>query len=192
MKMAKKPNSIKPSVRLMTLLPAPSSKISLAQTKSISAESTHKGISLANVPLPTGIGATMAVHPTIISVLNMLLPTTLPIASPALPLKEERKLMTNSGAEVPKATMVSPITRLEMLKRLATEAAPSVKAFAPQRMSNKPPTSNNASIIFNFYVILFKRCRHQQVLSPFGIESKPSLLRTMWWQTGNPRLPRPV
>ena len=131
----------------MTLEAPPSNKTSLAQRNNTMEESTHKGISLANVPLPTGIGATTAVTPTIIRQLKTLLPTTLPIASPALPLNDERKLITNSGAEVPNATMVSPITKLEIWKRLATEAAPSVKALAPHKMSNNPPTSNNASII---------------------------------------------
>ena len=148
--MAKKPSNINPSVRLMTLAAPPSSNISLAQTRSIKAESTHSGISLANVPLPMGIGATMAVHPTIIRVLKILLPTTLPIANPALPLKEDNKLITNSGAEVPRATIVRPITRLEMLNRLATDAAPSVSALAPHKISSKPAISNNVSTILNY------------------------------------------
>ena len=73
------------------------------------------------------MGMTSAVHPTIIRMLNMLEPTTFPIAISELPLTADMTLMTSSGAEVPKATIVRPITRSEIRKRLATAAAPSVR-----------------------------------------------------------------
>ena len=56
------------------------------------------------------IGAKSAVQPTIIKVLKMLLPTTFPMAMSALPFRAEDTLTVSSGADVPKATMVSPIT----------------------------------------------------------------------------------
>ena len=108
--------------------------------------STQRGISLLNVPFVTLIGTIAAVQPTIIKALNILLPTTLPIAISELPFKADTTLTVNSGAEVPNATIVSPITKLEILKRLATEAAPSVKALAPTKISSKPPISNTISI----------------------------------------------
>ena len=78
------------------------------------AAKTHKGISLLSVPFETCMGTMAAVQPTIIRLLNTLLPTTLPMAMPALPFSAETMLTVNSGAEVPKATMVSPITKGEI------------------------------------------------------------------------------
>ena len=74
----------------------------------------QSGISLLNVPLVTLIGTIAAVQPTIISVLKILLPTTFPIAMSALPFSAETTLTVNSGADVPKATIVNPITKLEI------------------------------------------------------------------------------
>lgn len=47
-------------------------------------------------------------------ILAILLPSAFPMASPVFPLKLEMRLITSSGAEVPKATIVSPMTRLEI------------------------------------------------------------------------------
>jgi len=46
--------------------------------------------------------------------LTMFEPITFEIAIWELPFKEEIKLTTNSGAEVQKATIVNPITKLEI------------------------------------------------------------------------------
>jgi GNAT superfamily N-acetyltransferase len=48
----------------------------------------------------------------------------------ALPFKADDTLTVSSGADVPKATMVSPITMEGIWKRLATDAAPSRKIAA--------------------------------------------------------------
>ena len=74
----------------------------------------QSGISLLNVPFVTLIGTIAAVQPTIINVLKILLPTTFPIAMSALPFRAETILTVSSGADVPKATIVRPITKLEM------------------------------------------------------------------------------
>ena len=111
--MAKKHNSNIPSLLLILLCDAPLIKTSFAQINNTIEASTQRGISLLNVPFVTLIGTIAAVQPTIIKALNILLPTTLPIA---------------------------------ILKRLATEAAPSVKALAPTKISSKPPISNTISI----------------------------------------------
>ncbi len=73
----------------------------------------------------------------------MLEPTTLPTARPALPPMAERTLMASSGAEVPKATTVSPTTRSDTPQRLASADAPSVRALAPTRISASPETRNS-------------------------------------------------
>ena len=98
----------------MMFLLSPSRKQALAKQVNASAESMTKGISLLMVPSPTCMGRTKAVHPIIINTLKILLPTTFPIAISALPWIADSTLITNSGAEVPNATIVSPMTRLEI------------------------------------------------------------------------------
>ena len=63
----------------------------------------------------TETGAIIAVTPIMASVLNILLPTTFPMAMSVSPDNAAIQLTTSSGADVPKATIVSPITRVEML-----------------------------------------------------------------------------
>ncbi len=67
----------------------------------------------------------------------VLLPTTLPMAMPGEPAKAAWRLVTSSGIEVPKPTMVSPISSGETRSRVA-------KATAP-RTSRSPPTTSSAS-----------------------------------------------
>lgn len=80
----------------------------------------------------------MAVHPTIKSVLNILLPTMLPMAISALPFSAEEILTLSSGVEVPKPTIVRPMTSEETFSFLAIDAAPSVSPLAPKIISIKP------------------------------------------------------
>ena len=133
--------------------------MSLAQTKSTNEERMTNGISLLIVPSPTFMGSTKAVQPIIIKALNILLPTTLPIAISALPFNAESTLITNSGAEVPKATMVSPITKSEIRKRLATAAEPSVKPFAPAKIRARPPIKRSVfNITKSTFTVLHRKC----------------------------------
>ena len=85
----------------------------------------------------TTTGAIRAVMPNIKSMLAMLLPTTLPMAIPGAPAKDASMLVTNSGEEVPKPTMVSPTINGETPKRLAAATAP--------RTNNSPPAISPAS-----------------------------------------------
>lgn len=84
--------------------PLLSSKTSLAQISRAKDERMQRGISRFSVLRVMAIGAKRAVQPTIIRVLNVLLPTTLPMAMSALPFRAEDMLTVSSGAEVPKAT----------------------------------------------------------------------------------------
>jgi hypothetical protein len=70
----------------------------------------------------------------------------LPIAIPALPFIDDMTLITSSGAEVPNATTVSPITRSVMPQLLASDEAPSVRKLAPPRISMVPPIRISMSI----------------------------------------------
>ena len=75
--------------------------------------------------------------------LAMLLPTTLPTAIPPAPASAACTLTTSSGALVPKATTVSPITSGVRPRRSARLAAPRTSALAPP-VSSAIPTSTNA------------------------------------------------
>ena len=69
--------------------------------------------------------------PRIKKTLEILLPSTLPMAISVLPLALATILTNSSGVEVPKATTVRPMTRSEMLNLLAIEEAPSTRKSAP-------------------------------------------------------------
>jgi hypothetical protein len=60
-------------------------------------------------------------------------------------------LIANSGAEVPKATTVRPITMSVTPSRRAIVAEPSVKPVAPTRMSTKPPIKYSKLISISLY-----------------------------------------
>ena len=79
----------------------------------------------------------------------MLLPMILPSAIPELPLMAEPKLITNSGNEVPIATIVRPIISSLILKRRANADAPFVSQSAPRITSTMPATN---SIIDNIII----------------------------------------
>ena len=148
-KIAKKQSNNSPSTLFRIFSGALSRKTSLAQTNRTTEDRMQSGISFLSVFRVMTIGANKAVQPTIISVLNILLPTTLPMAMSALPLRAEDTLTVSSGAEVPNATIVSPITMEGIRRRLATEAAPSVSPLAPRRMRINPPIRNSIFLFFS-------------------------------------------
>ena len=53
--------------------------------------------------------------PSIPMMLTMLLPRTFPSTISVFPAREAKKLITNSGADVPNATIVRPMTMFGML-----------------------------------------------------------------------------
>ncbi|GAB3004001.1 hypothetical protein GCM10027284_22210 [Cyclobacterium sediminis] len=68
------------------------------------------------------------------------------------PFKEAKKLTINSGADVPKATIVNPITKSEILFFFANEEAPDTSQFAPKiRLINPKTISKEAIVIFSRY-----------------------------------------
>jgi hypothetical protein len=72
----------------------------------------------------------------------MLLPKIFPMAMSVFPWKLAVRLTINSGAEVPNATMVSPITKDGTLNLRANELDPSTSIPAPL-ISRTNPTINN-------------------------------------------------
>ena len=69
--------------------------------------------------------------------LAMFEPTTLPSAMPGAPAKAALREVTSSGIEVPKPTIVSPISRGDSPIRAASATAP--------RTSRSPPAKRRAS-----------------------------------------------
>jgi len=93
-----------------------------------------------------------AERPRMTRILIMLLPTTFPKLNPEFPETAERTFTTSSGEEVPNATMVSPITRLEIFFFLATAEAPLTSQLAPKINGINPMTENNRlSILLNVH-----------------------------------------
>lgn len=92
---------------------------------------TTKGISYLNVLFLTGTAVKSAAIPRIRKTLSILLPITLPTAIPALFWNAEFILIAASGALVPKATIVRPITISGTLSFVAILDAPSTNASAP-------------------------------------------------------------
>lgn len=77
----------------------------------------------------------------------MLDPNTLPIARSALPLDDAKILITNSGAEVPKETIVNPITKSETSNFFAREEAPSTIQLDPITTRTNPNINKSIFII---------------------------------------------
>ena len=105
-------------------------------TKSVS------GMSRLRLASVIATGTMSDVSPRINKVLNMLEPITLPTAISALPWKAPVKLTTSSGQDVPKPTIVRPITNSLTPAFRAIPEAPSTSQSAPRTISPRPTSSN--------------------------------------------------
>lgn len=88
----------------------------------------------------TAKGATSPVTPKMTVVLVMLEPRALPMPMNALPSSEATRLTRSSGAEVPKPTIVMPMTSVETPRSRAMLAAPVTKRSAAQVSTTRPTT----------------------------------------------------
>ena len=68
------------------------------------------------------------------------------MATSLFPAMAERTETTSSGVEVPTATIVSPMMNSGTRKRWARAADPSVRKFAPARISARPVRRRSMSI----------------------------------------------
>ena len=102
-------------------------------------------MSKAEIPKQTGIsnlrfclskltGKNIAVIPRIPNMLNMLEPTTLPIATSAFPSRAPMKLTVSSGVDVPTPIIAAPMTKSETLYLLAMDTDPATRKSAPNTM----------------------------------------------------------
>ena len=100
-----------------------------------------------------------------------MLPTTLPMAMSALPFRAEDMLTVSSGAEVPKATMVSPMTMDGIWKRFGNGCGTVCQAIGTQKNEEQSSDKkqyihryvnfeykDNANRIQNFHVCMKKLC----------------------------------
>ena len=86
--------------------------------------------------------------------LIILLPMTLPIKMSVLPLIKDENETANSGAPVPKATIVRPISNLLTLKLEATDEAPSTSQSAPLISKIKPIINTIACNMISIMVMI--------------------------------------
>ena len=151
MNIAKKQSNNKPPLRVICS-PSPLIPYNMLPETSINAMADNRlnGISRDNILLLNFIGYMRAAIPKMNKALNMLLPRMFPRERPELPFIAEPKLITNSGNDVPNATMVSPMTNSLILKRLASADAPSVSRLAPKRIRTSPPMKNKIESIMFF------------------------------------------
>ena len=115
--------------------------ISLLQTHTSKSTAAAIAIteSMMNLSAKT-TGVISAVVPATNNILNILLPTMLPIARSALPLYAAVTDVTSSGSEVPSATIVSPMTLSLIPNALAIAVAPSTARSLPNTIAAIPPT----------------------------------------------------
>ena len=132
--MPKRSTSISPSICVT----------SIGVTTSVSSNNMpvmaqRKGISINAVFFSTERFRMSEDIPRISRILIILLPTTLPIAISPLPSNADLVDTASSGALVPKATTVIPITNAETFSLPAIPLAPSTKRSAPT-ISRAMPT----------------------------------------------------
>lgn len=104
--------------------------------------------------LVTGILAILHVNPRTKSILNILLPTILPIAISACFFSEAITQVTSSGAEVQKATIVKPIIDSGTLNETAIFTAELMSKSAPSasHVSHKTMSHNDTSVLCSWFV----------------------------------------
>ena len=104
------------------------------------------GISYLTVVFATAIVVITDAKPKMMKMLRMLLPTTFPTVISTFPFKAAVRLTAASGALVPMATIVRPITSCGIPNLSASPDAPSTKKSAPFTNKINPTTSNKNSI----------------------------------------------
>ena len=110
------------------------------------------GMSRRMVLRVRGSGRIRAQMPRMTKTLKMFEPTMLPIATSLLPAMAESTETTSSGVEVPTATIVRPMMNSGTRSRWATAAEPSVRKFAPARISPRPTISSRISIVLQRFL----------------------------------------
>jgi hypothetical protein len=109
-------------------------------------------------------GRIAAATPRMSSRLAMLLPTMVPMAIAGAPPSEAARLVTNSGAEVPKATTVSPMISGDMPASRASPTAPRTRKSANTSSMTSPAatlTSARKSMTASGRDLLARKARNE-------------------------------
>ena len=141
--MAKNRMQIMASLREKSLLVASVMFMSRNSTTKAVEIRRSSGSSLAMVFFLMRIGLINAAMPISSNMLIILLPMTLPISISVLPAAREEMETASSGAPVPTATIVRPMSCLETLKFDATDEAPEISQSAPLIRRANPIISIN-------------------------------------------------
>ena len=119
---AKQKSSKIPSPRpIMSIVPSPRKTSEVMISRTIEAN-IPMGISHLMFVFVRATGANSEVMPKMANVLKMFEPMTFPMATSLFPWNADRVLTTNSGMDVPMATIVNPMTNSEMLNLWARAA----------------------------------------------------------------------
>ena len=155
--------SIRPSIRLRRLLPAPSIRTSLVMRRSKSVVSMTNGMSNRRAVFDIITGAIRALRPRMRNIFAIFDPVTFAIAISVLPCRLAVTETMSSGRLVPIATMVRPMIACEILNRFAILTAPSTRILPPKVRSHSPPAiarrarGRESSIRKNGKCVLFYR-----------------------------------
>lgn len=114
---------------------------------------SKRGSSFEIVFLLILMGLIRAATPIKRRMFRILLPITLPRSISVLPLISEEIETASSGAPVPKATIVRPISCFETLKFEAAEEAPDTSQFAPLIKRVKPTIRRRICRIFSMFIL---------------------------------------
>ena len=118
---------MRPSARVMVLASAFMRMVSRKRTMRAVEMRRRSGSSFLMVSFLMRIGRMRAAMPIKRRMFSMLLPMTLPRSMSVVPLTREEMETASSGAPVPKAIMVRPISILLTLKWEAAEEAASMR-----------------------------------------------------------------
>ena len=114
------------------------------RTRRMAVMAIMKGVSTRMVDFATAMGTMTDAAPRMIRIFRMLEPTMLPMVMSALPFRAALMDTAASGALVPMATMVRPMTSWGMRSLAAMPDAPSTNQSAPFTSRPKPRASRSS------------------------------------------------
>jgi len=107
----------------------------------------EKGISFQTVDLFTGIIPRRLVTPRMRRIFAIFEPTTFPRVISLFHFRLAVTLTVSSGRDVPNATTVKPMTRLDTPNRFAMDAEPETRKSAPFMRTTRPTIIKRRGII---------------------------------------------
>ena len=152
-----------------SVAPMPNKVLLIPESTSMTETARVTGMSRLRFSSVMDTGSITAVIPRMKRALNMFEPITLPIAISALPCMAPVRLTTSSGQDVPKPTIVRPMTNSLTPAFLAIAEAPSTSQSAPRTMSPRPASSRIIviadSLLVDFYK--FRSCETYDIVQPW-------------------------